>query len=301
MRYGICILPEYPWSHAESLWRRAEDLGFDHAWTYDHLVWGGLPNSPWHSTVATLTAAAMVTKRITLGTFVASPNFRHPVTFMRDAITLDDISRGRLLLGLGAGGDLDSGILGAELTRGQRTRRFAEFVDLLDQTLREDHVTHTGEFFEAVDARNAPGSVQQPRVPFVVAANGPRSMALAARQGHGWLTTGPTKGPSGVDASGNKAQAVERWWSGVAELAEAFGDIEVKATESGDQATPAPLDRHLSLDACGVPALTSAGFFAEQAGRAADLGFTDVITHWPRPTDPYRVDLAVLEQIDLDR
>lgn len=299
MRYGICILPEYTWSRAEPLWRRAEDLGFDHVWTYDHLVWGGLPDSPWHSTVATLTAAAMVTERITLGTFVASPNFRHPVTFMRDAITLDDISRGRLLLGLGAGGDLDSGILGAELTRGERTRRFAEFVDVLDHTLREDHVDHQGEFFDAVDARNAPGSVQQPRVPFVIAANGPRSMALAARQGHGWLTTGPVKGPSGVDASSNPADAMEQWWAGVADLSATFDDIEAAAIESGERATAGLIRRHLSLDTGGVPALTSAAFFAEQADRAADLGFTDVITHWPRPTDPYKADPAVLDQIDL--
>ncbi len=303
MRYGICILPEYSWPQAEPLWRRAEDLGFDHAWTYDHLVWGGLPDSPWHSTVATLTAAAMVTQRITLGTFVASPNFRHPVTFMRDAITLDDISAGRMLLGLGAGGDLDSGILGAELTRGQRTRRFAEFVDLFDQTLTEDHVNHSGEFFEAVNARNAPGSVQQPRVPFVIAANGPRSMALAARQGHGWLTTGQKKAQPGVGAGApsNDTESIEQWWAGVAGAAMKFDEIEASAIESGDRRLDAPLDRYLSLDACGVTALSSAEFFAEQAGRAADLGFTDVITHWPRPSDPYRADPAVLEQIDLVR
>ncbi|MGB5937318.1 MAG: LLM class flavin-dependent oxidoreductase, partial [Ornithinimicrobium sp.] len=101
MRYGVCILPEYPWGQAEPIWRRAEELGFDHAWTYDHLVWAGLPDAPWHSTVATLTAAAMVTERIRLGTLVASPNFRHPVTVRRDAVTLDDISSGRLLLGRG--------------------------------------------------------------------------------------------------------------------------------------------------------------------------------------------------------
>ncbi|WP_153397916.1 LLM class flavin-dependent oxidoreductase, partial [Ornithinicoccus halotolerans] len=190
MRYGICILPEYPWSEAASLWRRAEAYGFDHAWTYDHLVWGGLPGAPWHSTVATLTAAATVTDRVRLGTFVASPNFRHPVTFMRDVVTLDDVSRGRLLLGLGAGGDLDAGILGEQLTRRQRTDRFAEFVGLLDRLLTEDHVNHRGEYYAAVDARTLPGCVQRPRVPFVMAANGPRALRLAARHGQGWVTTG---------------------------------------------------------------------------------------------------------------
>ena len=46
MRFGLTILPEIPWAEAAPRWRAAEDLGFDHAWTYDHLVWGGLPESP---------------------------------------------------------------------------------------------------------------------------------------------------------------------------------------------------------------------------------------------------------------
>ncbi|MGB3829376.1 MAG: LLM class flavin-dependent oxidoreductase [Ornithinimicrobium sp.] len=301
MRYGICILPEYTWPQAEPLWRRAEELGFDHAWTYDHLVWAGLPDSPWHSTVATLTAAAMVTEKIALGTFVASPNFRHPVTFMRDAVTLDDISAGRLLLGLGAGGERDATILGEELTRGQRTRRFAEFVDLLDQTLRRDHVDHDGEFFSAVDARNAPGPVQQPRVPFVVAANGPRSMALAARHGRGWLTTGPLGGQPARTVDQSDTAAVEHWWEGLAETVTRFDEVQTDVISSGERALEGPADRYLSLDAAGVPALTSAAFFAEQCERADALGFTDVIVHWPRSTDPYRADLAVLDQIDLGR
>ena len=62
MRFGITILPEHRWADAEPLWRRSEELGFDHAWTYDHLTWGGLPDSPWYGTVSTLTAAAMVTR-----------------------------------------------------------------------------------------------------------------------------------------------------------------------------------------------------------------------------------------------
>ncbi|MGB3185053.1 MAG: LLM class flavin-dependent oxidoreductase [Ornithinimicrobium sp.] len=298
MRYGVCILPEYPWGQAEPIWRRAEELGFDHAWTYDHLVWAGLPDAPWHSTVATLTAAAMVTERIRLGTLVASPNFRHPVTFMRDAVTLDDISSGRLLLGMGTGADRDAEILGEELTRGQRTRRFAEFVELLDALLRGDHVDYTGDFFTAADARNQPGPTQLPRTPFVIAANGPRAMALAARYGQGWLTTGPLSGPVGRTAAQGDAESLAQWWEGLAQTVDRFDAIEAAARQSSDVASTA-LDRYLSLDACGVMALSSADFFAEQAKRAADLGFTDVVVHWPRASPPYEADLAVLDQIDL--
>ena len=101
MRFGLTILTDLPWAEAEPRWRAAEEMGFDHAWTYDHLVWGGLPESPWAGAMPTLTAAAMVTSRIRLGTLVAAPNFRHPVAFHREVQALDDISGGRFLLGVG--------------------------------------------------------------------------------------------------------------------------------------------------------------------------------------------------------
>ena len=191
MRFGLTILPETRWTEAAPRWRAAEELGFDHAWTYDHLVWAGLPDSPWFGTTPTLTAAAMVTSTIRLGTFVTSPNYRHPVTLMRDLLALDDISGGRFTLGLGTGGDLDARLLGGpDLTVRQRVERFHEFAELLDALLTRDHVDADGRWFRAVDARTLPGPVQQPRIPFVMAANGPRSLRLAARLGQGWVTNG---------------------------------------------------------------------------------------------------------------
>lgn len=300
MRIGVCILPEHPWATAAPLWRAVEDLGFDHAWTYDHLVWGGMPESPWHSTVATLAAAATVTSRIGLGTFVASPNFRHPLLLAKDAVTLDDISGGRLLLGLGAGGDLDSQILGASWTRAERTRRFAEFVRLLDRLLTQDRVEHRGEFFATSDARGLPGCLKRPRVPFVVAANGPRAMRLAARYGEGWVTTGPSHGPGGA-AQGSGRAEVEQWWEGVADASARMDEIErierIERDGQDGRAERPALRRYLSLDSAGPPALASLGFAQQQLGRAAELGFTDVIIHWPRPEPPYQAEVSVLEAL----
>ena len=108
IRHGIVVVPELRWREAAPRWSAAEELGFDHAWTYDHLVWGGLPDSPVFAFAPTLALASTVTSTIGLGVFVASPNFRHPYVLARDAITLDDASGGRFLLGVGAGGDLDS-------------------------------------------------------------------------------------------------------------------------------------------------------------------------------------------------
>ena len=58
MRFGITILPELRWADAQHRWRRAEELGFDHAWTYDHIGWRDLVEGPWFDAVPTLTAAA---------------------------------------------------------------------------------------------------------------------------------------------------------------------------------------------------------------------------------------------------
>lgn len=296
MRIGVVILPDQPWREAAPLWRRAEELGFAHAWTYDHLVWSGLADSPWRSTMPTLAAAAVVTERIRLGTFVTSPNFRHPALLAKDAVTLDDISGGRLVLGIGAGGDRDAQALGARHTRGERTRRLEEAVPLLDRLLTEDHVDHEGEFFTTVDYRGLPGSVQRPRVPVVVAANGPRSMRLAARYAEGWVTTASVEGARGQDPVSG-AEGIERWWRDVARLAAAMDEVEAQDRPEGR----APLERYLSLDTAGPPVVSDLGFAQDQLGRAAELGFTDVVVHWPRPEEPYRGDVGVLEAIAAGR
>jgi len=281
MRFGLTILPEHRWKDAAPMWRRAEELGFDHAWTYDHLVWGGLPDSPWYGTTPTLTAAAMVTSRIRLGTFVTSPNYRHPVTFMRDLLALDDISDGRLICGIGAGGDIDSMILGGDpLTPRERVDRLYEFTGLLDRLLTQDHVSHRGTYFCAVDARTRPGPVQRPRIPFVIAANGPRTLRLAVEHGAGWLTTGPT------------VETMDEWWAALATLC---GRLDEGLAKAGRD--PATFERHLSFDSSPQFALSSVAAFEEMTGRARELGFTDVITHWPRPDGPYAGDVSVLETV----
>jgi len=278
MRFGITILPEIRWAEAAPRWRAAEELGFDHAWTYDHLVWGGLPESPWFGTTPTLTAAALVTSTIRLGTFVASPNFRHPVALWRDVLSLDDVSGGRFLLGVGTGGDLDSRILaGPELSVAERVERFREFVDLLVRLRGEDHVTSTGRWFSALDARTLP---HPSGVPLVVAANGPRSVRYAARVGDAWVTTGP------------RVSTLQEWYGGL----EASCAIleEALAAEHRDTATFA---RYLNLDSAPVYSLESPERFEEMVTRAGALGFTDVITHWPRPDAPYAGSVATLEVV----
>ena len=275
------ILPEYRWLLAEQKWRAAEQYGFDHAWTYDHLGWRSLVDGPWFDAVPTLTAAATVTRRIRLGTLVASPNFRHPVPFARSLLALDDISGGRLVLGVGSGGPggYDHAVLGNEaLPPRARADRFAEFVEQLDSLLTHERTSIAGEYFTSFEARSAPGCAQHPRAPFVVAANGPRGMRLAARFGQGWVT------------SGNGRETLDQWWAGIADLAKTFTD-----TPGSDG-----MDRYLFLDSAPVFSLSSVEYFHDAAGRAAELGFTDIVTHWPRDEGVYAGRLSTLERVVAD-
>ncbi|MER6792086.1 LLM class flavin-dependent oxidoreductase, partial [Amycolatopsis mediterranei] len=89
LRRGVVILPEDRWEIARKTWQRAEDMGFDHAWTYDHVVWRWLRDKPWFGAVPTLTAAATVTSAIRLGVLVASPGLRNPAAFAKEMTTID--------------------------------------------------------------------------------------------------------------------------------------------------------------------------------------------------------------------
>ncbi|GAB3284951.1 LLM class flavin-dependent oxidoreductase [Kineosporia babensis] len=283
MKHGVTILTDQSWAQAGPFWLAAEEMGFDHAWTYDHLVWGGLPNSPWFAGLPMLSAAAMITERIELGTAVCAPNFRHPLSLYREAQALDDISAGRFVLGVGTGGDLDSRILNLPaLSVKERVERFQEFTDLLVRLRTEDHVTSEGRWFSTLDARTLP---EPNRMPLVVAANGPRGVRYAARTGDGWMTLGP------------KAETLDEWFTGLAGQQKIFDEeLAIAGREPGS------VRRYLMLDAPtmrpAVPfSLTSAEFYADMTGRAGELGFTDVITHWPRPDGPYAGDVKVLEQV----
>ena len=286
MRLGVVILPEHRWPEAQRLWRRAEELGFDHAWTYDHLAWRSLRDGPWFGAVPTLTAAALATERMRIGPLVASPNFRHPVPFAKELVTLDDVSGGRLTLGIGAGGaGWDATMLGQEAwSPRERADRFAEFVRLTDRLLREPAVSAEGRYYSANGARTYPGCVQQPRVPFAVAATGRRGMRLAATNGQTWVTTGERVADHPLPASEGAADVAAQ----IARLAEACGEAERDPASIGRLVLSGPV-----LDA-GLQSLEA---FRDTVGRYEAVGVTDFVVHWPRPDEPYRGDIRTFERI----
>ncbi|MFB7497356.1 LLM class flavin-dependent oxidoreductase [Streptomyces sp. NPDC056161] len=295
LRLSTVILPYRRWHEGgRSAWQRAEELGFHTAYTYDHLSWRSFRDGPWFGAVPTLTAAAGVTERIRLGTLVTSPNFRHPVTLAKELISLDDISGGRITLGIGAGGNgFDATVLGQEpWTPKERADRFAEFVPLLDRLLTDDGadgVSHTGDFYSAHEARTVPGCVQRPRLPFAVAATGPRGMRLAARHGQAWVTTGDPK----LYETGTAEQSRQALRHQAEKLVKACADIGRDADA---------LDKVLLTGFTpdrGRP-LQSLDAFVDFAGRHRELGFTEIVIHWPIPDSDFAADESVFELIAME-
>jgi alkanesulfonate monooxygenase SsuD/methylene tetrahydromethanopterin reductase-like flavin-dependent oxidoreductase (luciferase family) len=273
MRYGVLILPDERWSDARERWQLAERLGFDHAWTYDHLTWRQLRNDPWFSAVPTLAAAAMITSTIRLGTLVASPNFRHPLPFAKELMTLDDLSGGRLTLGFGAGADgFDaSATRSHSWSPGERQGRFEEFVTVLDQILTRERCNHSGRYYLVSEARSIPGCIQQPRIPFALAATGKRGMGVVARFAGTWVS---------VDSRGPLQPQLEL--------------LEESCIRIGRD--PASVHR-LRLLGHQVNPLASSGAFADVAGELAEQGFSDMVVHWPRRKPPFAANLETLERI----
>jgi alkanesulfonate monooxygenase SsuD/methylene tetrahydromethanopterin reductase-like flavin-dependent oxidoreductase (luciferase family) len=290
LRLSTVILPIYRWgTQGREVWLRAEDLGFDTAYTYDHLSWRSFRDKPWFGALPTLTAAAAVTSRMRVGTLVTSPNFRHPVTLAKELMTLDDVSGGRVTLGIGAGGTgFDAEVLGHEpwKTR-ERTERFAEFTALLDRLLTDPAVSYEGTYYCAHEARNIPGCVQTPRIPFAVAATGPRGMRLAARYGQGWVTTGDPALEEGVGTP-------------EASLAAIRGQVErltVALAEAGRDAADFPKTLLTGFTPDGNGPLGSVAAFTDFAGRHMEAGITEIVLHWPIPDSDFACDPAVFEAI----
>jgi alkanesulfonate monooxygenase SsuD/methylene tetrahydromethanopterin reductase-like flavin-dependent oxidoreductase (luciferase family) len=284
VRVGVLLLPTDPWAEAVARVRDLEAAGYDHIWTYDHLSWRRYRDRPWFAAIPWLTGLAAATSTVRLGTMVASPNFRHPVTFAKEAMTLDHISGGRLTLGLGSGGTgFDADVLGEPpLSTRQRVDRFAEFVALTDRLLREPETTHHGRYYRAEGARMLPPNVQRPRLPLAVAATGRRTLGLVARYGDAWITYGDRddRSPAGVDRAVRRQAAV---------LAE-------ECAEAGRD--PADLDRIYLIGNTEERPLASVAAFVDFAGRFRELGFTDLVFHHPRPDDPvWTEDPAIVEAV----
>lgn len=195
LRFGAVVLQDFPWQELVRLWQKFEELGFDSTWIADHFVNYAQPTSPWLDGWTTLAALANCTSRIRIGTLVTSIPFRHPAVLARQAMTVDHISNGRLEIGIGAGapGKIDPSytMTGIEdWSYKERAERLREQVEIIDTLLRNTTSSYKGKYYQLNDVIMAPGPVQKPRPPIVVAAHVKSSLRVAAEYADTWVSFG---------------------------------------------------------------------------------------------------------------
>ncbi len=168
--------------------REAEQAGFAGVWCWDHFVSRGRKTDPVLECWTTLSAAAAITSRISVGSFVTNVMNRHPAVLARMLATISDQSAGRVQLGIGVGGSgPELGMYGIALpVPAERVRILEDAVAVLRKLWSGGPVDHAGEFFSLDQAWAHPAPQPPPRI--IVGGEKPGGARLAARVGDGWTT-----------------------------------------------------------------------------------------------------------------
>lgn len=262
--------------------RRDADLAgrfaFDSLCTGDHLRHPPGDVFPTLDGWSVLAGWAATTDRLRLAMMVSNLSYRNPVVLARQAVAVDQISGGRLDLGVGAGAyGADHAMAGTpDWSRGERVARLGEFVEALDLVLRGAE-SYQGRYYWFSDAVILPGSRQQPRPPVVVAAISPRTLRVAARCADVWSTFGGF----GLDGHEVLARAA------------------VQAATLGDQCAEAGRDpATIRRSLLALPQLEpwrSVGDFEGLVDGARRTGFDELVVFSPR-----QHELAVFEDVCTD-
>jgi alkanesulfonate monooxygenase SsuD/methylene tetrahydromethanopterin reductase-like flavin-dependent oxidoreductase (luciferase family) len=168
-----------PWPEYQDLARRVEASGYDSIWVGDHLLYdlpNGLTRGPYEAWTA-LAAIAAVTERVEIGPLVASTSFHSPAMLAKQAATVDAISQGRLIVGLGAGWNRrEYDAFGFPYDR--RVSRFEEALAIIVPLLREGRTTFHGRFYDVDDCVLDPCPVRESGPPIMLGSTGPRMLGI---------------------------------------------------------------------------------------------------------------------------
>ncbi|MGD9601886.1 MAG: LLM class flavin-dependent oxidoreductase [Gammaproteobacteria bacterium] len=202
-----------------SLAQAAERAGWDGFFIWDHVVLVPGGHVPLLDATAMLGALAQATRRMRLGAMVTPLARRRPWKFAKELTTLDRLSDGRMVCGVGLGepAAVDFAPFGEDASPYGRARRLDEGLTVLDPLLRGETVNHEGNFYQLHDARIAPACEQRPRMPVWVAAARPAEAGF--RRAARWDGCFPVKFPeSGLPEDGTPIDWTQ-WWLSPAELA----------------------------------------------------------------------------------
>jgi F420-dependent oxidoreductase-like protein len=199
MRFGVKTAPQHTtWADMLDVWRAADDIElFETAWNFDHFypIFSD-SNGPCLEAWTMLAAMAQATRRIRVGCQVTGMIYRHPAVLANMAATIDIVSNGRLIVGVGAGwNQQECDAYGIPLPPlKERFDRFDEGVEALILLMTEEHSNLDGKYIQLREARCEPKPVQKPHPPIAIGGNGPRrTLRTVAKFAQHWNST------SGID------------------------------------------------------------------------------------------------------
>jgi probable F420-dependent oxidoreductase len=211
------------WPEYLAMARAAEEVGYDSIWLGDHLLYDDPPRGPWEVWTL-LSAIAAVTERATIGPLVACTAFHPPAVLAKMAGTIDEISGGRLTLGVGAGWnrrEFDA----FDLPYDRRVARFEEAFAIIRDLLAGETVRRQGQFHSADRAQLLPPPSR--KVPLMVGSNGPRMLAATLPHVDSWNT----------------------WFADTRNTVEEFAALNARISEAAEKAgrDPATLERSVCV------------------------------------------------------
>lgn len=274
LRFFTMILPDQPWPELLRRYRTIEELGFDLAGVADHFVdWTGT-SGPWFECWTLLTAIAAHTSRIKLAAYVAQIPLRNPALLAHQTLTADHISNGRLELGLGLGLTTDPSYVMMGLpnwSNRERTARFKEYVELIDQLLTNDVTTYKGQFYQADRAVMNPRPVQLPRPPIIIAAMGPTMLKRAVEHADTWNSISfADTFDAQLAETRDRIRLVDEHCAAIGRdptsLRRSYLMLDIQARRSGG-----PVNYYQSKEA-----------FTDMVRRLIDLGISEIGLYYPR-------------------
>jgi probable F420-dependent oxidoreductase len=219
----------------------AEAIGFDAVWISDHVGFGD-PDGDWHGAWESwtlLSALAAATTRVRLGTYVAAVPFRNPALLAKMAETLDEVSGGRVMLGLGAGwNEPEFRAFGFPFER--RFDRFEDGLRIITSMLRTSRADHAGRLESARGARLEPRGPRPAGLPVMVGAAGPRMLRLTAELGDEW-----NAGMRSPEELGPMLEAVDAACAAAGRDPRTLVRSAEALVETGDAFDPAAVAAHL--------------------------------------------------------
>jgi alkanesulfonate monooxygenase SsuD/methylene tetrahydromethanopterin reductase-like flavin-dependent oxidoreductase (luciferase family) len=285
LQFQVLLLPNAPWDELCRRFQHVEELGFDLVATADHFVDWRNPSIPWLEGWTVLAAVARATSRIKIATYVTQIPFRNPALLARQALTVDQISNGRLVVGIGTGlvEDPAYDMIGIpNWNYKERVARLKEYVEIIDLLLTNETTSYQGDYYSIKDAVMTPRPIQRPRPPIAIGALGPVMLKHTARHADIW----------------NSLSFAETFEKQLQETRDRMNLLDEHCAAIGRD--PATLRRSYvvldqsSRDSGGaISYYASPDAFIDMVGQVVDIGITEIVLHYPL----IEREMPVFEQI----